>query len=89
MWKIFKQAHLQDKKHITRLQFLFNESEETDQKREKQDEELVHALNVPPNLEILNICNYLGIKTPNWFDSLTVMRLVDLYAWENYEYLPK
>jgi Leucine-rich repeat (LRR) protein len=79
-----KKAELKSKKHLTHLYLCFKSR--TD--REKiNDDEVLEALELPPNLESLVIGDYQGIIPlfPGWINKLRVVLLVN---WEKIENLP-
>lgn len=76
------------KNYITKLQLFFDEEEADQEWRKKQDEELVEALNVPPNLEFLFINCFMGLRPPKWLDSLTLVKDLHLYDCWYCEHLP-
>jgi hypothetical protein len=79
-----KKAELKSKKHLTHL-VLFFESR-TD--REKiNDDEVLEALEPPPNLESLEISDYQGI-IPVFPSCINKLRVVELRDWGKIENLP-
>jgi Leucine-rich repeat (LRR) protein len=79
-----KKAVLKSKKHLTHLGLSFQLR--TD-RRIIRDDEILEALEPPPNLESLEICGYQGIIPvfPSWINKLRVVELVD---WRKIENLP-
>ncbi|XP_011002957.1 PREDICTED: putative disease resistance protein RGA3 [Populus euphratica] len=79
-----KKAGLKSKKHLTVLGLWFNSR--TDRKIFR-DDEVLEALEPPPNLESLEIHYYQGIipVLPSWINKL---RVVGLWNWEKIEKLP-
>ncbi|XP_061951433.1 putative disease resistance protein RGA3 [Populus nigra] len=79
-----KKAELKSKKHLTHLYLLFQSR--TD--REKiNDDEVLEALEPPPNLESLMIWHYRGI-IPVFPSCINKLRVVELSEWGKIENLP-
>jgi hypothetical protein len=79
-----KKAELKSKKHLTHLGLIF----ESRTDREKiNDDDVLEALEPPPNLESLEISDYQGIIPvfPSWINKL---RVVSLHDWDKIENLP-
>ncbi|XP_011045028.1 PREDICTED: putative disease resistance RPP13-like protein 1 [Populus euphratica] len=79
-----KKAELKSKKHLTGLGLRF---EWRTDRRIIRDDEVLEALEPPPNLESLDIHAYQGIipVLPSWINKLRVVRLKD---WDMIENLP-
>jgi len=79
-----KKAELKSKKHLTHLGLIF----ESRTDREKiNDDEVLEALEPPPNLESLMIRDYQGI-IPVFPSSINKLRVVRLRDWGKIEILP-
>uniref|UniRef100_A0A3N7H7M4 NB-ARC domain-containing protein n=2 Tax=Populus trichocarpa TaxID=3694 RepID=A0A3N7H7M4_POPTR len=79
-----KKAEMKSKKHLTRLDLFFQSR--TD--REKiNDDEVLEALEPPPNLESLDLSNYQGI-IPVFPSCINKLRVVRLWDWGKIENLP-
>ncbi|XP_061951358.1 putative disease resistance protein RGA3 [Populus nigra] len=79
-----KKAELKSKKHLTNLGLIF----ESRTDREKiNDDEVLEALEPPPNLESLMIRDYQGI-IPVFPSCINKLRVVILWNWRKIENLP-
>ncbi|KAF9660614.1 hypothetical protein SADUNF_SadunfUnG0007700 [Salix dunnii] len=79
-----KKAELKSKKNLTQLRLLFGSRRE---RRVIRDDEILEALEPPPNIDSLWIFNYQGIiqVLPSWINKL---RVVHLRNWGKIENLP-
>ncbi|KAF9660610.1 hypothetical protein SADUNF_SadunfUnG0007300 [Salix dunnii] len=79
-----KKAELKSKKNLTGLGLLFGSRRE---RRIIRDDEILEALEPPPNIDSLWIFNYQGIiqVLPSWINKLRVVRLIN---WGKIENLP-
>ncbi|KAJ6354873.1 hypothetical protein OIU77_005466 [Salix suchowensis] len=79
-----KKAELKSKKNLTRLGLGFSSKRE---RRINRDDEILEALEPPPNIDSLAIRDYHGILQvlPSWFDKL---KAVTLQYWGKMENLP-
>ncbi|KAJ6373358.1 hypothetical protein OIU76_027655 [Salix suchowensis] len=79
-----KKAELKSKENLTRLGLVFGSRTEG---RIIRDDEILEALEPPPNIDSLEIGDYQGIiqVLPSWFDKLRVVRLGN---WGKMENLP-
>ncbi|KAJ6295216.1 hypothetical protein OIU76_027669 [Salix suchowensis] len=79
-----KKAELKSKKNLTRLELVFGSRTE---RRIIRYDEILEALEPPPNIDSLEIGGYQGILQvlPSWFDKL---RRVELRNWGKIENLP-
>jgi Leucine-rich repeat (LRR) protein len=79
-----KKAELKSKKHLTRLELWFKSRID----REKiNDDEVLEALEAPPNLESLEIRYYQG-NIPVFLSCINKLRVVELSEWGKIENLP-
>ncbi|KAF9661949.1 hypothetical protein SADUNF_Sadunf18G0002300 [Salix dunnii] len=69
-----KKAKLKSKKNLTRLGLMFRSRRE---RRIIRDDEILEALEPPPNIDLLEIRDYQGIiqVLPSWINKLRVIRL--------------
>jgi len=79
-----KKAELKSKKHLTRLDLWF---ESRTDKRIIRDDEILEALEPPPNLESLEIYDYEGV-IPVFLNWINKLRVVELRNWRKIENLP-
>jgi hypothetical protein len=79
-----KKAELKRKKHLTRLDLWFESRKDM---RIIRDDEILEALEPPPNLESLMICDYQGI-IPVFPSCINKLRVVVLRNWGKIENLP-
>ncbi|KAF9660621.1 hypothetical protein SADUNF_SadunfUnG0008400 [Salix dunnii] len=79
-----KKAELKRKEKLTRLDLRFGSRRE---RRIIRDDEILEALEPPPNIDWLGIYDYQGIiqVLPSWINKLKVVRLVN---WGKIENLP-
>ncbi|KAJ6856123.1 disease resistance protein RGA3 [Populus alba x Populus x berolinensis] len=79
-----KKAELHNKKHLTHLYLWFDSRTN---RRIINDDEVLEALEAPPNLESLEIRYYQGVIPvfPSWINKL---RVVELIKWGKIENLP-
>ncbi|KAJ6295211.1 hypothetical protein OIU78_023262 [Salix suchowensis] len=77
-----KKAELKSKKNLTELHLWFGSRRE---RRIIRDDEILEALEPPPNIDSLVIRDYHGILQvlPSWFDKLKVVRLLSWGKMEN------
>ncbi|KAJ6373394.1 hypothetical protein OIU76_027687 [Salix suchowensis] len=77
-----KKAELKSKKNLTRLELVFRSRTDRGMIR---DDEILEALEPPPNIDFLKISDYQGILQvlPSWFDKLKVVRLINWGKMEN------
>ncbi|KAJ6295280.1 hypothetical protein OIU78_023322 [Salix suchowensis] len=77
-----KKAELKSKKNLTLLGLVFGSRTERGM---ILDNEILEALEPPPNIDWLEIRDYQGILQvlPSWFDKLRVVKLVDWGKMEN------
>ncbi|XP_050285946.1 putative disease resistance protein RGA3 isoform X2 [Quercus robur] len=86
-------AQLKNKIHLRKLRLQFGGEAEDDEddeedRRGENDELVLNALEPHPELESLSIHYYRGTGYPNWLMSLTILKELELYSWDNLEQLP-
>ncbi|KAK4590801.1 hypothetical protein RGQ29_021117 [Quercus rubra] len=82
-----EKAQLKDKEHLRELRLSFGkEVEEIESVR--NDEIVLKALEPHSNLEILEIDECMGRVYPNWMNSLSNLKMLELWKWPNLEQLP-
>ncbi|KAF9660616.1 hypothetical protein SADUNF_SadunfUnG0007900 [Salix dunnii] len=81
-----KKAELKNKKNLTQLALMFGSRRE---RRIIRDDEILEALEAPPNIDSLEIGDYQGIiqVLPSWINN-NKLRVVTLEKWRKIENLP-
>ncbi|XP_024033615.1 putative disease resistance protein At3g14460 [Citrus clementina] len=85
--RVEKSSELENKKNLIDLLLYFGHGNE--ERKRKKDEEVLEALQPPPNLKHLGIHQYRGNNVhPHWMMSLTDLRILTLSHCINCEHLP-
>jgi hypothetical protein len=83
----FKDATLKDLQHLHALVLFWNSDLESDWDV-VEDETSFEGFQLPPNLKVLCLSEYPGLRIPSWVSSLTNLITLELVCCRKCQYLP-
>jgi hypothetical protein len=83
----FKDATLKDLQHLHALFLFWNSDLERDWDV-VEDETSFEGFQLPPNLKVLELYRYPGLRIPSWVSSLTNLIKFELYTCNKCQYMP-
>ncbi|KAK7852122.1 putative disease resistance protein rga4, partial [Quercus suber] len=82
-----KATNMKDKQHLQELSLWWDDKRD-DGETECYDEMSLEGLQPHPNLKLLKLYSYMGVRIPSWISSLTNLGHFDLYYNKRLQHLP-